>query len=149
MSGGGDSLFKIVGLLAVLALFFYWASGALKLQNKLLEGFVQMTTTTSGEAGGANAGIAGSSGNVANTIGEQTIKMQDTFLIKKYRKNYENLIINSEEYVNYLMLENLLKLKPDDSEESKNANIVLLENINKLNASKTSLNGMMKFVDSI
>jgi hypothetical protein len=47
------------------------------------------------------------------------------------------------------MLENLLKLKTDDSEESKNANIMVLDNINKLSASKTSLNGIMKFVDSV
>lgn len=153
MSGGGDHWLKIIGFLVVLAFFYYFATGALKIQNNLLEGFVKMTDTSSKktESGelGTNAGVAGSSGNVANAIGEQTIKMQDTFLIKKYRKNYENLIINTDEYVSYLMLENLLKLKTDDSEESKNANISLLDNINKLSASKTSLNGIMKFVDSV
>ena len=153
MSGGGDHWLKIIGFLVVLTLFYYFATGALKIQNNLLEGFVKMTdtrgkTTESGEPS-TNAGIAGSSGNVANAIGEQTIKMQDTFLIKKYRKNYENLVINADEYVSYLMLDNLLKLKTDDSEESKKANIALLDNINKLSASKTSLNGIMKFVDSV
>jgi hypothetical protein len=153
MSGGGDHWLKIIGFLVVLTLFYYFATGALKIQNNLLEGFVKMTdtrgkTTESGEPS-TNAGIAGSSGNVANAIGEQTIKMQDTFLIKKYRKNYENLVINADEYVSYLMLDNLLKLKTDDSEESKNANIAILDNINKLSASKSSLNGIMKFVDSV
>jgi hypothetical protein len=153
MSSGGDHWLKIIGFLVVLTLFYYFATGALKIQNNLLEGFVKMTdtrgkTTESGEPS-TNAGIAGSSGNVANAIGEQTIKMQDTFLIKKYRKNYENLVINADEYVSYLMLDNLLKLKTDDSEESKNANIAILDNINKLSASKTSLNGIMKFVDSV
>jgi hypothetical protein len=150
---GGDHWLKIIGFLVVLALFYYFATGALKFQNNLLEGFVKMTntstsTTPTGEPS-TNAGVAGSSGNVANAIGEQTIKMQDTFLIKKYRKNYENLVINADEYVSYLMLDHLLKLKTDDSEESKNANIALLDNINKLGASKTSLNGIMKFVDSV
>ena len=153
MSGGGDHWLKIIGFLVVLTLFYYFATGALKIQNNLLEGFVKMTDTTSKttESGepSTNAGIAGSSGNVANAIGEQTIKMQDTFLIKKYRKNYENLIINADEYVSYLMLDNLLKLKTDDSEDSKNTNIAILDNINKLSASKTSLNGIMKFVDSV
>jgi hypothetical protein len=153
MSGGGDHWLKIIGFLVVLTLFYYFATGALKIQNNLLEGFVKMTdtrgkTTESGEPS-TNAGVAGSSGNIANAIGEQTIKMQDTFLIKKYRKNYENLVINADEYVSYLMLENLLKLKTDDSEESKNANIDILDNINKLSASKSSLNGIMKFVDSV
>lgn len=153
MSGSGDHWLKIIGFLVVLTLFYYFATGALKIQNNLLEGFVKMTdtrgkTTESGEPS-TNAGIAGSSGNVANAIGEQTIKMQDTFLIKKYRKNYENLVINADEYVSYLMLDNLLKLKTDDSEESKNANIAILDNINKLSASKSSLNGIMKFVDSV
>jgi hypothetical protein len=150
---GGDHWLKIIGFLVVLALFYYFATGALKIQNNVLEGFVKMTntstsTTPTGEPS-TNAGVAGSSGNVANAIGEQTIKMQDTFLIKKYRKNYENLVINADEYVSYLMLDHLLKLKTDDSEESKNANIALLDNINKLGASKTSLNGIMKFVDSV
>lgn len=150
---GGDHWLKIIGFLVVLTLFYYFATGALKIQNNLLEGFVKMTdtrgkTTDSGEPS-TNAGVAGSSGNIANAIGEQTIKMQDTFLIKKYRKNYENLVINADEYVSYLMLENLLKLKTDDSEESKNANIDILDNINKLSASKSSLNGIMKFVDSV
>ena len=149
----GDYMLKIVGILALLALFIFFTTGALKIQNNVLEGFVQMTntstsTTSTGEAG-TNAGLAGSSGNVANAIGEQTIKMQDTFLIKKYRKNYENLVINADEYLSYLMLDHLLKLKTDDSEESKNENIALLDNINKLSASKTSLNGIMKFVDSV
>lgn len=149
----GDYMFKIVGILVLLAFFFYIATGALKIQNNVLEGFVKMTntsssTTESGEPS-TNAGIAGSSGNIANAVGEQTIKMQDTFLIKKYRKNYENLIINTDEYVSYLMVDNLLKLKTDDSEESKKENIAILDNINKLSASKTSLNGIMKFVDSV
>lgn len=153
MSNGGDVWLKIIGFLVVLALFYYFATGALKIQNNLLEGFVKMTdtsskTTSTGEPS-TNAGVAGSSGNVANAIGEETIRMQDTFLIKKYRKNYENLVINADEYVSYLMLDHLLKLKTDNSEESKNANIELLDNINKLSASKTSLNGIMKFVDSV
>jgi hypothetical protein len=150
---GGDYVFKIVGILALLALFIFFSTGALKIQNNLLEGFVKMTntsspTTSTGEPS-TNAGVAGSSGNIANAIGEQTIRMQDTFLIKKYRKNYENLVINTDEYVSYLMLDSLLKIKTDDSEESKTANIALLDNINKLSASKTSLNGIMKFVDSV
>jgi hypothetical protein len=150
---GGDYVFKIVGILALLALFIFFSTGALKIQNNLLEGFVKMTntsspTTSTGEPS-TNAGVAGSSGNIANAIGEQTIRMQDTFLIKKYRKNYENLVINTDEYISYLMLDSLLKIKTDDSEESKTANIALLENINKLSASKTSLNGIMKFVDSV
>lgn len=150
---GSDYVFKLVGILVLLAFFFYLATGALKIQNNLLEGFVQMTNTSSSNTSSGepstNAGVAGSSGNVANAIGEQTIRMQDTFLIKKYRKNYENLVINADEYVSYLMLDSLLKLKTDESEESKKANITLLDNINKLSASKTSLNGIMKFVDSV
>lgn len=79
---GGDHWLKIIGFLVVLALFYYFATGALKIQNNLLEGFVKMTdtsskTTDNGEPS-TNAGVAGSSGNVANAIGEQTIKMQKT-----------------------------------------------------------------------
>ena len=92
---------------------------------------------------------AGSVGKFSNTVAEHVIKLQDTFLIKQYRKDYENLIINSEEYVSYLMLQTLLNIKPDDTTESKATNVKLFETMNSLNASKATLNSLMKFVDSV
>jgi len=92
---------------------------------------------------------AGSVGKFSNTVAEHVIKLQDTFLIKQYRKDYENLIINSDEYVSYLMLQTLLNIKPDDTTESKAANVKLFETMNSLNASKATLNSLMKFVDSV
>ena len=47
------------------------------------------------------------------------------------------------------MLQTLLNIKPDDTTESKNANVKLFETMNGLNASKATLNSLMKFVDSV
>ena len=151
MSEFNDSIFKIVGIIIVCGFLIFIAYKSLNLQMSIMEGFAVTTPTTDSKTTAPlninNA--AGSVGKFSNTLAEHVIKLQDTFLIKKYRKNYENLVINADEYVSYLMLDHLLKLKTDDSEESKNENIALLDNINKLSASKTSLNGIMKFVDSV
>ena len=81
--------------------------------------------------------------NVIDAVQEKPVK------IKQYRKDYENLIINSDEYVSYLMLQTLLNIKPDDTAESKAANVKLIETMNSLSASKATLNSLMKFVDSV
>ena len=47
------------------------------------------------------------------------------------------------------MLQTLLNIKPDDSTESKAANVKLSETMNTLSTSKTTLNSLMKFVDSV
>ena len=136
----------VIGYIIIGIAFFYFCFKSLNIQLNVMENFVTMTRNTDETA---NSGISGKSSTTANGIGEQTIKMQDIFLIKKYRQNYENLIINSDDYISYLMLYTLMNLKLDDSEDSKKLNIELFGNIKMLNDSKVSLNALMKFIDSV
>jgi hypothetical protein len=151
MSEFNDSIFKIVGIIIVGGFLIFIAFKSLNLQMKVMEGFAVTSSTTDSKTSTplniSNA--AGSVGKFSNTVAEHVIKLQDTFLIKQYRKDYENLIINSDEYVSYLMLQTLLNIKPDDTTESKAANVKLFETMNSLNASKATLNSLMKFVDSV
>ncbi len=151
MSEFNDSIFKIVGIIIIGGFLIYIAFKSLNLQIKVMEGFA-VTTPTSDSKVSTPLNItnaAGSVGKFSNTVAEHVIKLQDTFLIKQYRKDYENLIINTDEYVSYLMLQTLLNIKPDDTTESKAANVKLFETMNSLNASKATLNSLMKFVDSV
>lgn len=151
MSDFNDSIFKIVGIIIVGGFLIFIAFKSLNLQMKVMEGFAVTTPTTDTKTPTPlNISNAASSvANFSNTLAEHVIKLQDTFLIKQYRKDYENLIINSDEYVSYLTLQTLLNIKPNDTTDSKTANVKLFETINTLSASKATLNSLMKFVDSV
>jgi hypothetical protein len=151
MSDFNDSIFKIVGIIIIGGFLIFIAFKSLNLQMSVMEGFAVTTPTTDSKTSTPlninNA--AGSVGKFSNTLAEHVIKLQDTFLIKQYRKDYENLIINADEYVSYLTLQTLLNIKPDDTIESKAANVKSFETMNTLSASKATLNSLMKFVDSV
>lgn len=89
----------------------------------------------------ANNGIGGNAESYAALLKTMTIEKQDTLLISKYRKQYENAILNMDDLLNNLMLETVLKYDNKDP----NKTIVTLANFNQ---AKTALNSVMKFVDS-
>jgi hypothetical protein len=151
MSEFNDSIFKIVGIIIIGGFLIFIAFKSLNLQMTIMEGFAVTSPTKDTKVSTplSISNAAGSVGKFSNTVAEHVIKLQDTFLVKQYRKDYENLIINSDEYVSYLMLQTLLNLKPDDTTESKASNVKLFETMNILSASKPTLNSLMKFVDSV
>ena len=71
--------------------------------------------------------------------------MQDGLLIDKYRKDYENSIINLDDFVSMLMLKQVLSIKPNDP--NPKANIEILASLNVLKNSKDALNSVMTFLD--
>jgi hypothetical protein len=86
-------------------------------------------------------GIAGSAANYAANIKSETIKNQDVLLISKYRKDYENAILNLDDLINTLMLQTALNV--DNSKPMPS-----IEKLNQLNSAKGALNNIMKFVDA-
>lgn len=103
-------------------------------------------TTESGNtlSSAISNGIAGNAASFAAQIKAETIKMQDTLLISKYRKDYENVIINMDDLINNMMLNTVLNYNPSGD---SNKNIEAIDKLNKLNSAKASLNAVMKFVD--
>jgi hypothetical protein len=90
-------------------------------------------------------GVGGNSDTYSSNIKSNTIKLQDTFLINKYRKNYETVILNLDDLINNLMLQTTLNI-----DNTGNIDKVLesLKTLNTLSDSKNSLNKVMKFIDS-
>ena len=99
------------------------------------------STTPSTTTASSSSGIAGGAANYSALIKSQTIKLQDTILISKYRADYENIIMNMDELVNNLMLQTVLTIDQTNP-KPKLANLV------ELNQSKNALNNVMKFIDS-
>jgi hypothetical protein len=96
------------------------------------------TTTSSGSS---ENGIAGNASSYVAAIKAQTIKLQDTLLISKYRKDYENVVISLDDLVNNLMLKTALNVNKGKPQEA-------LKDLVSLNESKAALNNVMKFIDA-
>jgi hypothetical protein len=143
-----EELCKIIGIIIIIGFLLFLAVKSLKLQLSMVEGFVgssQQNAIATGSSG--ENGVAGNANQYAGDIKTQVIKMQDTMLIAKYRKDYENTIINLDDYVNYMMLQTILNINTDSS-ASPVQNLQMLDRLNTLNESKISLNAVMKFVDN-
>lgn len=85
-------------------------------------------------------GIAGNSANYAASIKTATIKLQDQFLISKYRSEYESAILNLDDLINNLMLQTSLSVNQSNPYES-------IDKLAKMQSAKMSLNSVMKFID--
>jgi len=94
------------------------------------------TTTTS-----TSLGEAGNASNYASTIKALTVQLQDQILISKYRTDYENVIINLEDYINMLMLKQVLNM------DTTTKTIANLTTLNTLFSAKKSLNDVMLYID--
>jgi hypothetical protein len=118
---------QIIGVVCLLLIFVYMSTQVMKLQRHVfIEGF----------------GLAGDSEEFSKNIKAKYTKLHDQLLVKKYRTNYENTVLNMDDYINTLMLDCVLQIDLDkDSMPS-------FEKLNTLNAAKQSLNSVMKFIDS-
>jgi len=124
-----------VGILFILFIIYI----ILKFTSRV-EGLETLTQTSSGEGG-----VAGNADSYASTIKSNTIKQQDTFLISKYRKSYETVILNLDDLINNLMLQTTLNI---DSNGKIDKVLESFKTLNTLSESKKSLNQVMQFVDS-
>jgi hypothetical protein len=98
-----------------------------------------MTTDVSGNST-SSGGLAGNAKAYGATIKSETIKLQDMLLISKYRKDYENAILNLEDLISNMMLQTVLNVNKSSPEQA-------LTKLNNLYQSKTALNDVMAFVD--
>lgn len=103
-----------------------------------IEGMTNNESTTPSSSGN---GIAGNAASYVAAIKDQTIKLQDTLLISKYRKDYENVVISLDDLVNNLMLRTALSIQKDKPQAA-------LRELVALNESKAALNNVMKFIDA-
>lgn len=132
----------LVGMFAFLAIYFlltvnfHLNKGIFPLSFTFLEGLENMASDKkTNEAAAADTFVA--------ALKAEIIKMQDELLISKYRKQYEDAIINMDDYIGCLMLKQTLNANLDTEGVLKYAN-----NMNNLRSLKDSLNISMKFLDS-
>jgi len=72
--------------------------------------------------------------------------MKDNINIPKYRTDYENMIIELNDYVDGMMLNELLDVDPTNADP--NTIMKKLDKINKMSNGKQNLNKVMKYLDA-
>ena len=148
-----EDLLKIIGIIVIIGIFIFLAIKLLKVQVKVMEGLTNSDETGSSNTNSvdnAKTGEAGSANQYASDIEDKNTKLEDGLLIPKYRTDYEQIILNMDDYINILMLKTVLNININDDTiqgNKLNSNIALFESLNVLNNAKTSLNNVMKFVD--
>jgi hypothetical protein len=136
-----DEIFKIIGILIVSFFIIHIVVKMFHLQTSVIEGLTNNETSTTTTNASGEAGTAAS---YAAAIKAQVVKLQDELLVAKYRKDYEAVIINLDDYIGYSMLKLSLNFKmKDDIKE----NISTIEKLNALKNAKQSLNETMAFLD--
>ena len=135
-----DEMLKIIGIVVIIGFLVFLATKTLKLHMKVVEGLTNSTDTT------IVSSEAGSAANYASTLKNQVVQLQDTLLISKYRKEYESVVLNMDDYINVLMLQTVLSINP--ASKTNDANLGIIKILNELNSSKSALNNVMKYIDS-
>jgi hypothetical protein len=134
-----DSIYKYVGLFIVSIFVIYIVLRTLNFQVKIIEGMATGTSTTD---------TPNDKDKIADAIASNTTFAEDSLLISKYQKSYEDIIINLENNINYFILGaiinsgELISKKPMDP-----TSIGLINSINSLKAFKDTLNDSMTFLD--
>jgi hypothetical protein len=136
-----DDFFKIIGIIIVCFFIIYIVMKMFQLQTKVIEGLTNDDGTTS--SSNASSDEVATVESYAAAIKAQLIKLQDELLISKYKKKYEDVIIDLDDYIGYLMIKQVINMKLGDMV----SNIQDIENLNILKNSKDSLNAAMVFLD--
>jgi hypothetical protein len=127
------NLFLFLAICLVVYLIFQFLN-----YNTYSEG---MTDMSGNNTLSQTNGIAGNAASYAAALKAATIKSQDTFLISKYRADYESAILNLDDLISNLMLKTALTVNKENPSDA-------VEKLAKMQQAKVALNSVMKFVDS-
>jgi hypothetical protein len=96
------------------------------------------------------SGLADKSTSYAASLHQLFTKQSDTFLVKKYKKDYDKIVVDLHDVLNYLMLESVLSIKvPTDGTQIKPDDILTtIETLNKLKQGQESLNVVSTVIDT-
>ena len=104
-------------LFIAICFVIYFVFRSFHYNPMLIEGMTDASGNSVAVSAPAN-GIAGNAASYAAALKASTIKLQDTFLISKYRSDYESAILNMDDLISNLMLSTALNMnqsKPDES----------------------------------
>ena len=92
-------------------------------------------------------GIASNSKTFLENVRQKNLLMTDKFNVSnsEYRKNYEDIILALDDYINFTMLDQILNFPASSDDKQKNLEKII--NLGKINETRIALNNVLKFVD--
>ena len=149
MSIETDKLYKYIGLGVVGIVLLYIILRTLKFQLNIVEG---LTSSSSSSSSSASAPV-GTNTDVINTpmaIDNNSTMVEDTLLINKYQKSYEDTIIALDKSVDFSILQTVLtNAESISANPTSNDSMQTITMVNNLKQFKDSLNEAMTFMNSI
>jgi len=134
----------ILNILLIIAFFYIGFVIFQKIipeMNKTKEGLVNNTIDPAVSSRTSNNGIGANAAKFAADLKAEILQQQDTLLIGKYKTDYENIILNTDDLINLIMLNTLLRIDQKNPQPTFTRLVLLKE-------AKVALNNVMKFVDS-
>ena len=136
-----DNLYKYIGMIILAIFIIYIILRTLNFQATLIEGLTTAESTT-------NDTSKTDKDKIPDMINANTTIIEDGLLIDKYKKTYEDIIINLENNVNYFMLGGIMKNSETISKNPMSADSQkIINNLNNLKIFKDTLNDSMNFLD--
>tara|TARA_B100000925_G_scaffold273257_1_gene237846 strand:+ start:262 stop:666 length:405 start_codon:yes stop_codon:yes gene_type:complete len=132
MDLSSSKFFQYLGCALVILIVFYIVMSLCNYQLKLVETLTNMSSD---------------SVNTAATIKESTTKTLDTLLIDKYRSNYEDIIINMNDWCDAQMLKTIVSGEMDCKNGCDDKFMKKIQTVNDLGSFKGYLNKSMGFLD--
>ena len=145
MSIETDKLYKYIGLGVIGIFILYIILRTLKFQLNVVEGLTTMSSSASAPIG-TNTDVI----NTPIAIDNNSTMVEDTLLINKYQKSYEDTIIALDKSVDFSILQTILKNAESISvNPTSNDSMQTITMVNNLKQFKDSLNEAMTFMNSI
>ena len=135
-----EDIFIAIGFIVFCLAIIYYFGQCMSLNTSIIEGLENNDEAAAKPAGGIS-GIAGSAAASTDAIKAETVKIQDTLLIDKYKDDYVKKIIALDDYLDMLMLLTALRIG-----EGKDAEF-LISKLVPLKAGREALNDVMKTLD--
>jgi hypothetical protein len=140
-----EEVFIVIGFVAFCLAIVYYFGQCMSLNTSIIEGLENADKPDAVASKTPAGGVGANAIQFAENIKAITVKIQDELLIDKYKTDYENVVIATDDLIDNLMLKTLLTMKPDPQNPKTMAEslqaMILFKN------SKDALNDVMKFID--
>jgi len=134
-------IFCYIGIIVFAYTLLNYIIQIFYVQNSVIENLTSGNDTTI-DVKNINGELANSE-SYANTLTTKSSTLLNSLSLTQYKKNYENIILNLDEYLDVLMLKNVLNINLTDEQKT-------FESLNKLTIlknAKNTLNDVIKYVD--
>ncbi len=139
-----DNIYKYLGLAVIAIYLLYIVIKSMKFQANIIEGMASSSSSSSSSSGKT------STDNLASAVKSNTDTIEDELTITKYRRPYEDTLINLETSAGVSMLSAITKnaeIISKDPTSVESQKVITI--VNNLKAFKDSLNDTMSTLDKL